>query len=353
MAFSCARGTLRLYRGLALAILLAMALPWVAFADDIANTLDATVDADLEVLNLSVGGSFAVTFTYSVTNDDSKNGCNLTGQGAQLVASVASSDTDVATVSQATVTFTSCGSKPFVTVTAVGNGTATVTLAYASHVSGHSVSSADFNFAPASFTVNVGGGGGGVDPQDLPQIFVPGNITVPATSAAGAAVAFSVTAEDGLGDPLTPVCTPASGSTFPIGTTPVNCSATDGNNPVQGSFTVTVIDGFSACLYAGSLSQVRAIYSPYPLKCGRGTAITLLAGTDFHACLYAGSLSQVGTQVPSNCGRGAHIGLSAGEDYYAVLYAGSLSRVGTTAPFLWNWMRGTLVGLAGAPATQP
>src|SRR5205085_1188812 len=55
-----------------------------------------------------------------------------------------------------------------------------------------------------------------------PTFAPPADITTTATSAAGATVSFTVAsgadAEDG---PLTPSCSPASGSTFAIGTTPV------------------------------------------------------------------------------------------------------------------------------------
>src|SRR5262249_55952998 len=47
----------------------------------------------------------------------------------------------------------------------------------------------------------------------------------PATSSAGAAVAFSATASDICAGSVAAGCTPASGSTFPIGVTTVNCTA--------------------------------------------------------------------------------------------------------------------------------
>jgi hypothetical protein len=52
------------------------------------------------------------------------------------------------------------------------------------------------------------------------------------------------TAVDDVDGPLALVtCTPASGSTFPLGTTTVTCSATDSSgNTGSGSFTVTVVD---------------------------------------------------------------------------------------------------------------
>ena len=77
-----------------------------------------------------------------------------------------------------------------------------------------------------------------------PVITVPAPVSVPAPGPAGAAVMYSVSAADNVGGAAWPVtCVPASGSTFPIGTTPVNCSSTDaaGNTSTQ-SFTVTVTD---------------------------------------------------------------------------------------------------------------
>jgi hypothetical protein len=77
-----------------------------------------------------------------------------------------------------------------------------------------------------------------------PVITVPeGGITVVATSDQGAVVSFEeqVTAEDDVDGPVEVTCTPASGSTFPIGTTTVNCEATDAaGNTSTKEFTVTV-----------------------------------------------------------------------------------------------------------------
>jgi len=74
-----------------------------------------------------------------------------------------------------------------------------------------------------------------------PALTLPGDMTVNATSPSGAAVTYTVTANDAAGNSLTPTCSPASGSTFPVGATPVSCSATDGNNlQSTGSFSVTV-----------------------------------------------------------------------------------------------------------------
>ena len=74
-----------------------------------------------------------------------------------------------------------------------------------------------------------------------PVVTVPANITTPATSPAGATVTYTASANDDRDGPLTPTCNPASGSTFPVGTTTVTCTATDAaGNTGTASFTVTV-----------------------------------------------------------------------------------------------------------------
>jgi len=90
--------------------------------------------------------------------------------------------------------------------------------------------------ASGSFTVTV---------QDTtaPSLDLPAPITQEATSASGAVVSYTASATD-LVDGLVSVdCLPASGSTFPLGSTTVNCSATDSHdNTGNGSFSVTVQD---------------------------------------------------------------------------------------------------------------
>jgi hypothetical protein len=75
-----------------------------------------------------------------------------------------------------------------------------------------------------------------------PALQLPANFAVNATSPAGAVVTYEATATDDSGLPVTLVCTPASGTVFPIGTQTVNCTATDAaGNVASGSFTVKVL----------------------------------------------------------------------------------------------------------------
>jgi hypothetical protein len=83
-----------------------------------------------------------------------------------------------------------------------------------------------------------------VEPDRVPPtVTVPANISVPATGPSGAVVSFTASAEDDEDGPLTPTCDPPSGSTFPLGTTTVTCSAEDAaGNSGSASFSVTVVD---------------------------------------------------------------------------------------------------------------
>ncbi len=82
-----------------------------------------------------------------------------------------------------------------------------------------------------SFTVTV---------LPLLSITCPGNITVTTTNPDGAVVNYTVTVSGGC-PPITTNCVPPSGSVFPIGTTTVNCSATDScGQSASCSFTVGV-----------------------------------------------------------------------------------------------------------------
>lgn len=99
-----------------------------------------------------------------------------------------------------------------------------------------------YNGGVAKFS-NIEFTGGAVTPTDSepPTVQVPDAITVNATTPAGATVSFAATATDDVDGTLAPACAPASGSTFPVGTTVVNCTATDAaGNTGSAQFSVTV-----------------------------------------------------------------------------------------------------------------
>ncbi|MFP5247001.1 MAG: HYR domain-containing protein, partial [Thermoanaerobaculia bacterium] len=76
-----------------------------------------------------------------------------------------------------------------------------------------------------------------------PALTVPDDMTVVATSSAGAVVTFNATANDLVDGGVAVSCNPPSGSTFPLGQTNVVCSASDSrNNGASAMFVVTVTD---------------------------------------------------------------------------------------------------------------
>ena len=133
-----------------LAVLALVAGIGVANADEIANTLDDSIDATAESVNLTVGGAATpVGLKVNATGGDGKSGCNLTGS-TYVQFSVASSNTAAATVSPSSVRFNSCGDTPSLTVTPVATGSATVSLTQSANTT-----SGTFNSAPATFNVTV------------------------------------------------------------------------------------------------------------------------------------------------------------------------------------------------------
>jgi len=88
------------------------------------------------------------------------------------------------------------------------------------------------NYAVGTFKVFV-------TPEGHPIITVPDDITEEATGPGGAAVSYDVSVNP---PDATLVCTPASGSTFALGTTTVHCTATSTTGSSSASFTVTVVD---------------------------------------------------------------------------------------------------------------
>jgi len=92
------------------------------------------------------------------------------------------------------------------------------------------------NASQASFTVTV-------RDTTRPILTLPGAISDEATSPAGKAITFTVTASDAVTASPTASCTPASGSTFAIGDTVVTCAAADAaGNVATGSFKVSITE---------------------------------------------------------------------------------------------------------------
>jgi VCBS repeat-containing protein len=105
-----------------------------------------------------------------------------------------------------------------------------------------------FDIGDTTVTCSVTDSGGLSDTESFkvtvtnngPLFTPPDDITVFATSAAGAVVTFTAVGTDVESGEIPANCTPPSGSTFAIGTRTVNCSVSDGHLTALGSFNVTV-----------------------------------------------------------------------------------------------------------------
>jgi pectin methylesterase-like acyl-CoA thioesterase len=186
-------------------------------------------------------GAYAVTATVVDANYKGTAAGTLTITEAANTAPVLTLPADI------TLEATSAqGAAATFAATASDNedGQLTVTL---SHQSGSTfplgttnvtASAADANGSRAEGSFNVT-----VRDTTAPSLNVPGDMTLDATSDAGAVATFTAEASDAVSGNVPVEFTVASGSTFPVGTTAVTAIATDAaGNAATGTFNVTVRD---------------------------------------------------------------------------------------------------------------
>ena len=184
-----------------------------------------------------------------------------------------------------------------VTITAPNAaGSYTYTVKYSYATSNLDGSALNPNQGSATFTLTV-------ISNTAPVLSLPSNITAEATSASGAVVTYTATASDAQDDPdPTPSCSPASGSTFPLGTTQVNCSVSDsGGMSASGSFNVTVQDttapslnlpspitqeatGASGAVVTYTASATDLVDGPVSVTCSPASGATFPLGSDTVSC---------------------------------------------------------------------
>ena len=154
---------------------------------------------------------------------------------------------------------------------------------------GIAASDAAGNIGTTAFAVTVVDG-------TAPVLFLPTNDTFEATSAAGVVVTFSVTALDNVTLNPTITTTPASGGTFPLGTTTVNVTATDAvGNSSGGSFTVTVVDTTAPTLTVPSNITLQAQSISGAVVTFTPTATDAVGVTSLVSVPASGSIFPVGT----------------------------------------------------------
>jgi hypothetical protein len=175
------------------------------------------------------GNSAATSFNVNITDAGNPTFTTTPGDitaeatssaGAAVTYSVAASDNS--------------GAAPAIDCAAHGSGS-TFPLGPATAVTCTATDGAG-NSATTSFNVTV-------HDTTAPSLTLPANVTVEADSPAGKIVAYSASAGDTVSGSVDANCSPASGSTFPLGSTTVNCNPHDAaGNAAHGNFTVTVAD---------------------------------------------------------------------------------------------------------------
>jgi hypothetical protein len=144
---------------------------------------------------------------------------------------------------------------------------------------------------PTTFTVTV-------KDTTPPKLTLPENITEEATGPNGNVVTYNATASDLVSGSVNVDCTPASGSTFAITTTTVNCSATDAaNNKATGSFTVKVQDTTapSDIQFVGSINDNDSFF--FGSVPAQPTCTATDGGSGFDSCVVSGYSTAVGTHT--------------------------------------------------------
>ena len=112
------------------------------------------------------------------------------------------------------------------------------------------------NTASGSFTVTVRD----TTPPALTLPIVP---TVKTTRPEGTVVSFSASAHDTVSGNVPVVFKPASGSTFPVGTTSVSATATDAaGNTITKSFTVTVVIATAPPVFQSLTASPNTLWPP-------------------------------------------------------------------------------------------
>ncbi|HXH42086.1 MAG TPA: FG-GAP-like repeat-containing protein, partial [Thermoanaerobaculia bacterium] len=270
-------------------------------------------------LSAAAGSSPVQSISYTVTNGSSSTGATVSGNSVSFPVSAAGVNTityqatDVAGNTEAAKTLivridtlapvTSAGATPAPNANGWNDAPVTVSLSAADAGSGvESVTYTVVTVSPTgtvtstntvaasatAFTVSANGvstityhatdiaGNAEADltlvvrvDTEAPLLALPAGVTADATSPAGAIVSYTVTAADNSGLVPNIMCAPPSGTTFPVGTSTVNCTASDaaGNSSV-GSFTITV-NGPSA-----QASNLITLVQSLNLNGGTGTSLT-------------------------------------------------------------------------------
>ena len=168
-----------------------------------------------------------------------------------------------------------------------------------------------------------------------PTLQLPSTITVNATSPQGAYVSYTVTATDpdNPSNQLSISCSPASGTQFAIGSTTVNCSASDpAGNSTTGSFSVVVQPVLSVSAINISAKEGKSFSEVVATGTNYGTTGTLSATITWgDGQTSAGTVTVTGNGIYSVIGKHTYAEEGTFTVGVAVKDSGSLSASGTSS----------------------
>src|SRR5439155_14532934 len=205
------------------------------------DNCDGDVTSRISVINpvdANTPGTYTVTYNVSDTVGNAAVEVSRTVTVSDSIAPVVTLVGAASMTNECHAAFTDPGA------TASDNCAASVAVVTSGTVNPNAVGSYTLTYTATDPSGNVGTASRTVYVEDTtaPSVVVPANIMVYTTNASGTAVSYTVSASDACSGPITPICTPASGTTCPVGTSTVAVSATDGNgNTSNCTFTVTVI----------------------------------------------------------------------------------------------------------------
>ncbi|MFT7129533.1 MAG: hypothetical protein ACI89U_001650 [Gammaproteobacteria bacterium] len=142
------------------------------------------------------------------------------------------------------------------------------------------------NTSNGSFTVSV------IDTIS-PQLLLPADIYTETESTGGAAISFSVSANDSVDNAVTVNCSATSGSIFAMGQTTVSCDAVDkSGNTAAGSFNITIAQTTVVDTVAPLLSLPNSAAT-------QAEEATAASGASVH--YIASAVDEIEGSVPLNC----------------------------------------------------
>ena len=111
-----------------------------------------------------------------------------------------------------------------------------------------------------------------------PALSLPVQLLAQATGPSGAVVSYSANATDLVDGPVTPVCSPPSGSMFAFGTDTVTCTATDKhNNTATGTFDIMIINKIPPTISITSPADNVIVKTPSVKVSGNATDIVAVS----------------------------------------------------------------------------